>query len=95
MRRKYSTINYQKENMIVKQLLTEWKREANKDLRGVPYTQIADAISESSQVVKNYMTLSNQKRFDPTIIEKINNYRIAYKQKAKSLTNPTIIVDQL
>lgn len=81
--------------MIVKQLLTEWKREANKDLKGVPYTQIADAISESSQVVKNYMTLSNQKRFDPAIIEKINQYRIVYKQKAKSLTNPTITIESL
>jgi hypothetical protein len=76
--------------MIVKQLLTEWKREANKDLRGVPYTQIADAVSESSQVIKNYMTLTNQKRFDPAIIEKINQYRLDYKEMAKALTNPVI-----
>jgi hypothetical protein len=72
--------------MIVKQHLSSWKREANKDLKGVPYTQIAEAIGESSQVVKNYMTLSNQKKFDPAIIEKINAYREGYKQKAASLT---------
>lgn len=81
--------------MIIKQLLKEWKREANKDLKGVPYTQIADAIFESSQVVKNYMTLSNQKRFDPQIIEKINKYRVSYKEKVKALTNPIVIPESL
>jgi hypothetical protein len=73
--------------MIVKQLLTNWKREANKDLKGVKYAQISEAIGESAQVVKNYMTLTNQKRFDPAIIEKINAFRVTYKQQAISLTN--------
>lgn len=71
--------------MIIKKLLKEWNRQINKDLEGVPAKQIAEATGLNRQTVKNYMTLTNQAKFDPEVIQKINAYRDEYTALAKSL----------
>lgn len=71
---------------IVKGSLIAWQAGAIKDLEGLPYSQIADAIGGiTRQVVTNYLTLSNQKTFDVEIIEKINKFRVEHKAKIDSL----------
>lgn len=79
-------INCQNKNLIVKSLLKEWKSAANADLKGVSYVQIEGATGIKRQIIKNYLTLSGQKRFDAAIIETINEYRKVYRAFVQSLT---------
>ncbi|SHL87560.1 hypothetical protein [Chitinophaga sp. CF418] len=72
--------------MIIKKLLAEWHRTINEDLQGVPVAQIAEGTGLNRQTVKNYMTLSNQEKFDEKVILKINEYRNKYFETAKALT---------
>jgi hypothetical protein len=66
-------------------MLTGWQLAANEDLEGIPKAQIAEGIGESRQVVHNYLTLSGQKKFDLSIINKINEYRKKLREQTQAL----------